>query len=229
MPSVLAFDYDGTLAAHGLVPDRMRTALEAAKHAGFALVLVTGRTSLDLMRAFPDVFTLFDRVVLENGAVLLRAGGQPVPLAEPVDERLDAELERRGVDAVRGMVLVALLAKDEAGARQACEALKLDVRFARNRDAVMLMPVSVSKASGLSHALASLGVSEGEVVAFGDAENDMPMLAACGLGVAVKDAVPEVRMSADVVLDQPGPEGVADFVLALVESSRPPPEPLPKL
>ncbi len=229
MPSVLAYDYDGTIARGGLVPEPMRLALEAARHAGFPQVLVTGRAWADLVRELPNAGTLFDRLVLENGAVLYRPGGTPVPLADPVDERLDAELARHGVDTFRGLIQVALEGRHEELAREIADELRLDVRFVRNRDAVMVLPISVSKASGLSHALASLGVCEGEAVAFGDAENDVPMLSGCALGVAVADAVPEARTSADVVLEAPGPEGVAGFVMQLVESSRPPAEPLPDL
>jgi hypothetical protein len=137
-------------------------------------VLVTGRAWADLVRELPNAGTLFDRLVLENGAVLYRPGGTPVPLADPVDERLDAELARHGVDTFRGLIQVALEGRHEELAREIADELRLDVRFVRNRDAVMVLPISVSKASGLSHALASLGVCEGEAVAFGDAENDVP-------------------------------------------------------
>ncbi|MBI5542502.1 MAG: HAD family phosphatase [Deltaproteobacteria bacterium] len=221
MPKVLAFDYDGTIARGGLLPETMRAALQAARHAGCALVLVTGRIYPELLRELPDVLALFDRVVLENGAVLVRPGGQPVPLAEPVDERFDRALLEQGVDTLRGQVHVALEARHEERAKRVVEELGLDVRMVRNRSALMVAPPSVSKASGLSHALASLGVSEGEAIAVGDAENDVTMISACALGVAVGDAVAELTSVADVVLEKPGPEGAAEFVFGLVAAARP--------
>ena len=47
---------------------------------------------------------------------------------------------------------------------------------------------TADKAAGLRHVVAALGLSLSEVVAVGDAENDVPMLRAAGTGVAVRGA-----------------------------------------
>ena len=47
-----------------------------------------------------------------------------------------------------------------------------------------LMP-RVNKASGLAHVCRALGVSLDDVVSFGDANNDVEMLEACGLSYAM--------------------------------------------
>ena len=221
---VLAFDYDGTIAQEGLLGETMRAALQAARHAGMPLILATGRRFEDLLAVCPDALALFDRVVAECGAVLARAGGRPVPLVEPVSERLEEALRLRQVPTLRGLVLLATEVGHQPLVEQLVGQLRLDVRVVRNRDSLVIVPVSVSKASGLSHALASLGVTEAEAVAFGDGENDVPMLAGSALGVAVADAVSELRMAADVVLARPGPDCLAEFVLELVRSSVPPSE-----
>src|SRR5215211_2529906 len=66
----LACDYDGTLAADGAVSDRAVAAVERVRESGRATLLVTGRELDDLARAF-DRLDLFDRIVAENGAVLM--------------------------------------------------------------------------------------------------------------------------------------------------------------
>lgn len=58
----LAADYDGTLAADGIVTDETFEALESLKKTGRKLLLVTGRNMESLKRAFPRL-KLFDRVV----------------------------------------------------------------------------------------------------------------------------------------------------------------------
>lgn len=58
----------------------------------------------------------------------------------------------------------------------------------------------VDKASGLAELCATLGIGAEEVVAFGDAWNDVPMLQWAGHGVAVANAEPEVKAVADEVL-----------------------------
>jgi hypothetical protein len=65
-------------------------------------------------------------------------------------------------------------------------------------------------------AAADLGLDPRAFVAFGDAENDAPLLLAAGLGIAVGDAIPALRERADVVLDRPGGAAVVEFLLGPV-------------
>src|SRR5258708_10180509 len=79
----LATDYDGTLAADGVVRERTLAALERLRKSGRRAILVTGRELEDLRRVFPRP-DLFERVGAGNRALLYRpqtreGGG----LAEP--------------------------------------------------------------------------------------------------------------------------------------------------
>jgi HAD superfamily hydrolase (TIGR01484 family) len=62
-----------------------------------------------------------------------------------------------------------------------------------------LAPVGVSKASGLAHVADQLGVDAADVLAIGDGRNDIEMLRWAGRGVAMGQAVEEVREAADDV------------------------------
>jgi len=53
------------------------------------------------------------------------------------------------------------------------------------------------KATGLGTVADLLGVEMEDVLAIGDAENDVPMLRAAGVGIAVADASPAARAAAD--------------------------------
>jgi len=55
----------------------------------------------------------------------------------------------------------------------------------------------VNKASGLGPLCKMLGVPLSSAIAFGDAMNDVEMLTAVGLGVAMKNARAEVKQAAD--------------------------------
>jgi Cof subfamily protein (haloacid dehalogenase superfamily) len=57
----------------------------------------------------------------------------------------------------------------------------------------------VSKARGLSVLAAQLGVPRTAVLAMGDQDNDVEMLAWAGLGIAMPDASPAARAAADLV------------------------------
>jgi hydroxymethylpyrimidine pyrophosphatase-like HAD family hydrolase len=50
----------------------------------------------------------------------------------------------------------------------------------------------------------------------GDAENDLPMLAFAGCGVAVANGLDEVKAVADLVTRRPAGEGVAELVNSLL-------------
>jgi hydroxymethylpyrimidine pyrophosphatase-like HAD family hydrolase len=74
----------------------------------------------------------------------------------------------------------------------------------------------VSKASGLARLCAELGVGRDEVVAFGNARNDVAMLRWAGRGVAVANAVPEVLAAADEITASNDDDGVAQVIERLL-------------
>lgn len=73
-----------------------------------------------------------------------------------------------------------------------------------------LTPVGVSKASGLALVAEELGVDRGDVLAIGDGRNDIEMLRWAGRGVAMGQAVEEVRAAADHVTAPVHDDGVAE-------------------
>ncbi len=72
-----------------------------------------------------------------------------------------------------------------------------------------LSPVGVSKASGLQHVCDQLGLAADDVLAIGDGRNDIEMLRWAGRGVAMGQAVDEVKAAADDVTASVHDEGAA--------------------
>ncbi|WP_435768998.1 HAD family hydrolase [Nocardioides sp. SYSU DS0651] len=72
-----------------------------------------------------------------------------------------------------------------------------------------LAPVGVSKASGLEYVAGQLGVDPGDVLAIGDGRNDIEMLQWAGRGVAMGQAVDEVKAVADDVTASVDDDGAA--------------------
>jgi len=81
-----------------------------------------------------------------------------------------------------------------------------------NKGAVMVLPSGVNKQSGLAAALAGMGISEHNVVGVGDAENDHAFLQCCELSVAVANAHPAVKDTADLVTQADHGAGVVELV-----------------
>jgi hypothetical protein len=215
----LATDYDGTLAEHGRVATATRAALTRWIASGRQAILVTGRLVPDMERVFPEL-ALFARIVAENGAVLHDPGLRRTRLlVEPPPAALVALLRQSGVHALEiGRVIVATYDRHEREVRQAIAALDAPLEVIRNKDALMILPRSVDKATGLSAALAELGLSPAETVAVGDAENDLALLAACGRAVAVSNALPALKAAADWVTRGEAGQGVVELIDRLLAS-----------
>ena len=209
----IATDYDGTLAENGRVAEATRAALVRLVNSGRQAVLVSGRLAPDLERVFPEL-DLFARVVAENGAVLYTPGSrQTRVLAEPPPRALVALLRQSGVQSLEiGRVIVATRDHQERAVRRAVATLGAPLDVIRNKDALMILPRGVDKATGLAAALAELKLSPAETVAIGDAENDAVLLAACGQAVAVANALPALKASADWVTRAEAGQGVVELI-----------------
>jgi HAD superfamily hydrolase (TIGR01484 family) len=213
----LATDYDGTLASHGSVEPETIDALRRLSATGRQLILVTGRRIDDLLRVFPEV-AIFDRVVAENGPVLYRPQSRETQLlSNPPPTAFIEELQRRGVQPLTvGQVFVATEQPNERVVLDVIRELGLDLQVILNKGAVMVLPASVNKATGLTAALEELGVSSKDVVGVGDAENDEAFLALCGLGVAVANALDSVKSHADHVTTGGNGAGVREVIETIV-------------
>lgn len=62
-----------------------------------------------------------------------------------------------------------------------------------------ITPAGVDKSSGVSRALATLGIAPATAVVVGDMPNDLPMFALCGIAVAVAGAHPKALDAATIV------------------------------
>ncbi|MFB7542841.1 HAD family hydrolase [Streptomyces zaomyceticus] len=74
---------------------------------------------------------------------------------------------------------------------------------------VEILPLGLSKATGLSLAARRLGVKAAETIAFGDMPNDIPMFAWAAHGVAMGNAHGELRAVADEVTASNEEDGIA--------------------
>ncbi|MBQ9950857.1 MAG: HAD family phosphatase [Clostridia bacterium] len=72
-----------------------------------------------------------------------------------------------------------------------------------------LSPPNANKADGLTSLCRILGIPAEETIAIGDADNDMGILRAAGLSVAMGNALPEVKAIADVITDDCDHDGAA--------------------
>lgn len=74
---------------------------------------------------------------------------------------------------------------------------------------IEIMPKNVNKASALEHIAKENGFTLNEVIAFGDAENDIEMIRRCGYGIAMGNAMEQVKQVAYAVTDTNEQQGIA--------------------
>jgi HAD superfamily hydrolase (TIGR01484 family) len=213
----LASDYDGTLAHHGQLSSQTIAALERLAASGRKLLMVTGRELDDLQKVCPRL-DLFACIVAENGGLLYwpdtRREEKLGPSADPT---FVAKLRERGVERVSvGRVIVATWEPHETAVLETIRECGLELQVIFNKGAVMVLPAGVNKATGMAAALEKLGVSRHNTVGIGDAENDHAFLTACECGVAVANALPTVKETADLVTAGAHGEGVIEIVDALL-------------
>lgn len=105
----------------------------------------------------------------------------------------------------------------KAGARSADMAAELlkhiglqgDITYSTNNGLIEVVPLGISKATGVEELAAPLGLTAGEIVTFGDMPNDIPMLRWAGRGVAMGNAHPEAVDAADEITVTNAEDGVA--------------------
>lgn len=72
-----------------------------------------------------------------------------------------------------------------------------------------VIPRSIHKGQGIRNICRVLGIQANEVIAFGDAENDIPMLREAGIGVAMGNASDTVKAAADYITLSNNEDGIA--------------------
>ncbi len=208
---VIATDYDGTIATDGVLHPAVREAIAKARARGVLVVLVTGRI-LSELRSVAGCLDFVDGVVCENGAVVALPGGHATLLGAPPPLCLIEHLTRRGIDFKVGRSVVEMDAEFAPVAISLIREMELPLAITFNRERMMLLPASISKATGLRHLLEMLGVSIHNAIGIGDAENDHELLVGCEHGVAVSWGSRRLQQMANHVITGDGPEAVADYI-----------------
>ena len=138
-------------------------------------------------------------------AEYVRSTRRPVP-----DVHSFFEEHHRGSDKVQGVFL------NPEDKKKACEEILREVPEVEVTGALInnieVNAAGVSKGKTLVNLGKLLGISREEIMACGDGTNDTDMLREAGLGVAMANAVDEVKWSADVITASNDEEGVAKAI-----------------
>jgi len=177
--------------------------------------------SVDVLRELAEVAT---RVIPGAGLAVERVGrsahdaATPQFLSSPGYEHawLNPDNTEVSLADVLDAPAVKLLIR-KAGAQSADMAAALaphvglqgDLTYSTNNGLIEVVPLGISKATGVAEVATPLGIMAEDVVTFGDMPNDIPMLLWAGLGVAMGNAHPEAKAAADEVTAPNSDDGLA--------------------
>jgi HAD superfamily hydrolase (TIGR01484 family) len=209
---LIALDVDGTLFDGAGVAPAAITALREARAAGHVVMIVTGRRADSLAHVVAEVLPLCDTVVAEDGGVLVDLASAEVELLAPRIERelVDALLAADVTDLDVGIVAVGAPRRFEAHVRAVNEQLGGTRAVLVNKGSVTLVPPGCDKGTGLLAARARLADPTIEILAVGDASNDLPMFAVATIAVGVANSDEAVRATGIVITDAACGDGVAE-------------------
>ncbi|MHB8635356.1 MAG: Cof-type HAD-IIB family hydrolase [Fimbriimonadaceae bacterium] len=132
--------------------------------------------------------------------------------------------ERVGIDSLRAERLIKLMIIAEpvrirAIAAQGASLFNAErVAFTESEPEYLeFLPRDANKGAALERLAAHLGVDQGAVMAVGDYLNDVEMVAWAGFGVAMGNAVAEVKAVARLVVANNDEGGVADAVASVLQ------------
>ena len=216
--SLIALDLDGTLLnSEKKISPRNRAALAAAQALGVKVVLTTGRPlkAMDfLLEELGTAGLKEEYTITFNGGLVQRNNGEilskvvlaPEDVATIHDEtaRLGLPLDAisEGTSTISYNKCVTAVDQDflDAAIKQIRPDLFQDYEIFKSREMLLeWCPKNVHKATGLEALAAILGLTSDQVMACGDEANDLSMIQWAGLGVAMGNAIPEVKEVAALV------------------------------
>jgi hydroxymethylpyrimidine pyrophosphatase-like HAD family hydrolase len=82
---------------------------------------------------------------------------------------------------------------------------------------VEIAPAGVTKWSAVRRLARQWSIEDAQICAVGDDVNDIPMIHAAGLGVAMGNALPEVKAAADRIAPSQEEDGLVEVVRWLLD------------
>ena len=100
------------------------------------------------------------------------------------------------------------------------KAERTDLSVARSKPFFLeVMPQGIDKAASIERLAERLGIAQQEIIAVGNAGNDLSMVQYAGLGVWVDNVSDDLRHHADVIVASNNDDGVAEVVERFILSS----------
>lgn len=234
---LLALDMDGTLLTDNkMITEEAAHWIRLAGEAGVTVMFATGR-GMQTAGSFWDELGLQSPMVLLNGAEIWEGPGrlhernflsrEDIRKLHGLATGAGASFWGYSVESLTGSkhwsdemfsrdwMKFGMHHNDLAVIHQLREEVRSWGHLEVTRSADINMEISlrgISKASGVKKVCDLLGIAMDQVMAVGDQHNDMTLISAAGLGIAMGNADEELKRAADGVTDTNERNGVAKAI-----------------
>jgi len=209
MIELVAVDYNGTLAPHnGEASPEVLNRLNEFRGKGIKIALITSKPKAYLPEG---IERFFDAIACETGLVIY-AGGRKLSYEDSewrkllrfILKRFSNPLMVGEASIIYPIELMGELKKELADKGE----------LIVSKDKVVIAPLGTSKRKALYSVKKILNV-KGAVACIGDGENDLDLLKAAEIPIAVANAVDEVKKAARIITKQENGMGVLEALEVL--------------
>ena len=145
---------------------------------------------------------------------------QDLPERDQIKLHIDADYKNFINDTPEELYKVLILSRDADELNAVREAVTAETGLLpaqSDKDLIDTMQLGITKAKALNDLITELGISIEETAAIGDYLNDLDMIKFAGTGVAMANAVPEVKAAAAFVTEKSNHHGgVAEAIERLI-------------
>jgi Cof subfamily protein (haloacid dehalogenase superfamily) len=170
-----------------------------------------------------EIHSLYDFSITNNVHIITYSNKGIV--SETDSEYIDVELNLTGIPhhkvpsfktEITGSAVKCILLEEPSYLKQVEQKLKAertDLSVARSKPFFLeVMPHGIDKAASIDFLAKKLDIEQHEVIAVGNAGNDLSMIQYAGLGVWVDNVSDELRHEADVIVASNENDGVAEVI-----------------
>jgi len=241
-------DVDGTTIVHGvgnLPTPRVTQAIRACHKKGISVCLATSRP-LSVTKDIIEYLDLFGYCVLSSGAQIYNPLAKQIIMEKSIpreviphiidiaeqntipfklfDGEKEAPYGKVLPEKIMGIYFPEVSRDKEESIMKQLEAIlgitphrmdAWDARFA----CIDITRTDATKLHGIVEVAKLMGIQTHEMIGVGDGYNDFPLLMACGLKIAMGNAVPELKAIADFIAPSVEEDGVATVIEKFIIAS----------
>lgn len=205
----LISDYDRTLTNKelDLCSEVINIIRKLKKEENLRFIVASGRTLDFLQNKLSDCA---DGFVAENGAIIYYNGKKEV-FGKNESEAIKAAL--KSMDLVYfGEIIGYALIDAEKAIKNNLESHNIKFSIEKNKNSIMIMPPFINKGYGISKIIDAMDLKGTTKIAMGDDENDITMLRAVDIPVALANSDDRLKAIAKFITKREYCDGVLEFL-----------------